>query len=103
MLIQQMAVEWGEAGIRCNCVSPGSTLTPMTAKVYANPAERAKRERGIALHRIGRPEEVANAIAFLLGPQSSFITGINLVVDGGAHLMFMSVMGSGSAHQHVDA
>jgi NAD(P)-dependent dehydrogenase (short-subunit alcohol dehydrogenase family) len=75
----------------------------MTAKVYANAAERAKRQSGIALHRIGSPEEVANAIVFLLGPQSSFITGVNLLVDGGANLMFMSVMGSGSAHRHVDA
>ena len=102
MLVKQMAVEWGGDGIRCNCVSPGSTLTPMTAKVYADPAERAKRERGIALHRIGTADEVANAIVFLLGPRSSFITGVNLLVDGGANLMFMSVMGAGSAHRQVD-
>lgn len=100
MLVKQMAVEWGADGIRCNCVSPGSTLTPMTQKVYADPAERAKRERGIALHRIGNPEEMANAIVFLLSPQSSFVTGANLLVDGGANLMFMSVMGAGSAHDN---
>lgn len=57
MMIQQMAVEWGADGIRCNCVSPGSTLTPMTEKVYANDVERAKRERAIALRRIAQPEE----------------------------------------------
>jgi NAD(P)-dependent dehydrogenase (short-subunit alcohol dehydrogenase family) len=99
MLMQQMAVEWGGDGIRCNCVSPGSTLTPMTAKIYADPVERAKRERGIALHRIAQPEEAANAIVFLLGPRASFISGVNLLVDGGASLMFMSVMGAGSAHE----
>lgn len=98
MLIQQMAVEWGGDGIRCNCVSPGSTLTPMTAKVYADPTERAKRERGIALHRIAQPEETAQAIAFLLGPRASFISGVNLMVDGGASLMMMSLTGAGSAH-----
>jgi len=98
MLIQQMAVEWGGDGIRCNCVSPGSTLTPMTAKVYADPAERAKRERAIALHRIAQPEETAQAIAFLLGPRASFISGVNLMVDGGASLMFMTMTGAGSAH-----
>ncbi len=91
MLIQQMAVEWGGDGIRCNCVSPGSTLTPMTAKVYADSAERAKRERAIALHRIAQPEETAQAIAFLLGPRASFISGVNLMVDGGASLMFMTM------------
>jgi NAD(P)-dependent dehydrogenase (short-subunit alcohol dehydrogenase family) len=98
MLVQQMAVEWGGDGIRCNCVSPGSTLTPMTQQVYADPAERAKRERAIALHRIARPEETAQAIAFLLGPRASFISGVNLMVDGGASLMFMTMMGAGSAH-----
>jgi NAD(P)-dependent dehydrogenase (short-subunit alcohol dehydrogenase family) len=98
MMIQQMAAEWGSDGIRCNCVSPGSTMTPMTAKVYADPAERAKRERAIALRRIAQPEETAQAIAFLLGPRASFISGVNLLVDGGASLMFMSMTGAGSAH-----
>ncbi|MBL8267023.1 SDR family NAD(P)-dependent oxidoreductase [Steroidobacter sp.] len=98
MMIQQMAVEWGADGIRCNCVSPGSTLTPMTEKVYANDVERAKRERAIALRRIAKPEETAQAIAFLLGPRASFISGVNLMVDGGASLMFMTLTGAGSAH-----
>lgn len=99
MLIQQMAVEWGSDGIRCNCVSPGSTLTPMTASVYADAAERARRERGIALRRIARPEETAQAIAFLLGPRASFISGVNLMVDGGANLMLTTLTGAGSAHE----
>lgn len=98
MMIQQMAVEWGGDGIRCNCVSPGSTLTPMTEKVYSNAAERAKRERAIALRRIAQPEETAQAVAFLLGPRASFISGVNLMVDGGASLMFMTLTGAGSAH-----
>jgi len=63
MLVQQMAVEWGPDGIRCNCVSPGPTLTPMTATAYSNPKLKQQRESNIPLRRLGRPEDVANAIA----------------------------------------
>jgi NAD(P)-dependent dehydrogenase (short-subunit alcohol dehydrogenase family) len=99
MLMKQMAVEWGPDGIRCNCVSPGATLTPMTANIYDDPAQRAQRERNIALGRIGTPQDVANVIVFLLGPGSGFVTGTNVLVDGGSHLMLMPAMGAGAAHQ----
>lgn len=95
MLMKQMAVEWGKDGIRCNCVSPGPTLTPMTEKGYADPERKKQREQTIALGRLGAPEDIANAIVFLLGPNASFITGVNLFVDGGINEMLMPASGAG--------
>ena len=54
-LVEQMAIEWGPVGIRANCVSPGPTLTPMSAKGYSDPARRAQREQSIPLRRLGSP------------------------------------------------
>jgi NAD(P)-dependent dehydrogenase (short-subunit alcohol dehydrogenase family) len=98
MLIEQMAVEWGPDGIRCNCVSPGPTYTPMTAMVYSDPKKRQDRESKIPLRRIGMPEDIANAIVFLISPQGSYISGQNLLVDGGMTRMLMPATGGGSGH-----
>lgn len=98
MLIKQLAVEWGPDGIRSNCVSPGATLTDMTAHVYSNPEQRQMRASRIPLGRIGAPEDMANAAAFLLGPDSAFVNGVNLLVDGGTHNMLMPLMGSGNGY-----
>ena len=89
MLIAQLAAEWGPDGIRCNCVSPGTTLTPMNAAFYADPANRTAREAHIPLRRLGEPGDVAQIMYTLLRPESGFITGVDLLVDGGAHTMLM--------------
>lgn len=83
MLIQQMALEWGPDGIRCNCVSPGPTLTDMTAKFFARPEVRNARAQTIPLRRLGTPEDVGSAIVYLLSPAAAYISGVNLAVDGG--------------------
>jgi NAD(P)-dependent dehydrogenase (short-subunit alcohol dehydrogenase family) len=98
MLVQQMAVEWGPDGIRCNCVSPGPTLTPMTAIAYSNPKLKQQRESNIPLRRLGRPEDIANAIAFLMSPEGAYISGVNLLVDGGMSQCLMPATGSGAGH-----
>jgi NAD(P)-dependent dehydrogenase (short-subunit alcohol dehydrogenase family) len=98
MLVQQMAVEWGPDGIRCNCVSPGPTLTPMTATAYSNPKLKQQRESNIPLRRLGRPEDIANAIAFLMSPEGAYISGVNLMVDGGMSQCLMPATGSGGGH-----
>ena len=77
MFIRQMALEWGRDGIRCNCVSPGPTLTGMTAGAYADDEMRRRRASEIPLGRIGTPEDLANAIHFLAGPGASFDGGLN--------------------------
>jgi 3-oxoacyl-[acyl-carrier protein] reductase len=68
-------------GIRVNVVAPGTIDTAILAG--DSPAQRADRERQIPLARIGRPEEVADAIAFLVSDRSSYITGATLDVNGG--------------------
>ena len=83
MLAKQMAVEWGPDGIRVNTISPGMTLTPMTHSAYTQPGVMAQRELRIPLRRIGQPEDIAKAVAFLMSPEANYITGADIVVDGG--------------------
>jgi NAD(P)-dependent dehydrogenase (short-subunit alcohol dehydrogenase family) len=79
-----LAIDFGKKGIRANCIAPGSIAT-------AANAERRKDGRWAAyilehtlLPRTGEPEDIANAVLFLASDESSYITGITLVVDGGA-------------------
>ena len=83
-LTRTLAVEWAVAGIRVNAVAPGFILTPLAEEAYrTGTADRAERERRIPLGRMGRPEEVAQAIRWLATPVSSYVTGQVLAVDGG--------------------
>lgn len=99
MLIKEMALEWGPDGIRCNSVSPGPTTTGLTEGVFndrSDPKQRATielRESNLPLRKIGRPDEVAQAILFLSSPAASQITGIDLLVDGGMSVVLMAAAG----------
>jgi NAD(P)-dependent dehydrogenase (short-subunit alcohol dehydrogenase family) len=99
MLVQQMALEWGRHGIRCNAVSPGPTDTGLTRDSFGEGAgqaaerNRAWREKLIPLGRIGRPEDVAEAVLFLASPRARQITGVDLLVDGGVSLAVMPLAG----------
>jgi NAD(P)-dependent dehydrogenase (short-subunit alcohol dehydrogenase family) len=68
MLVRQLSLEWGPDGIRCNTVSPGPTYTPMTQAGYDDASRRAQREAMIPLGKLGMATDVAQAIAFLIGP-----------------------------------
>ncbi len=77
------ATEWGPAGIRVNSVAPWYVRTPLAAAVLDDPAKAAAILARTPLGRLGTPEDIAHAVVFLALPASSWITGINLPVDGG--------------------
>ncbi|SMH30812.1 SDR family NAD(P)-dependent oxidoreductase [Mesorhizobium australicum] len=83
MLSRQIAVEWGEQGIRSNCVSPGLILTSLSESMYARPGIREAREQMIPSRRIGKPEDIAKAVLFLASDLSDYVNGEELTVDGG--------------------
>ena len=77
------SASYASKGIRVNCVAPGMTRTPLTAKLLQNET-MAKASAGMhALGRIGEPNEVASAIEWLLDPEQSWVTGQVIGVDGG--------------------
>lgn len=82
-LCKNLAQEWAEDGIRVNCVAPGMIHTPLTDKVYQNEETTKTRKNLVPLKRIGTPDDIAQAIAFLAGPHASYITGQLLLADGG--------------------
>jgi meso-butanediol dehydrogenase/(S,S)-butanediol dehydrogenase/diacetyl reductase len=84
-LTRSMAVDYGKAGVRVNCLCPGYIETPMT-EMLNNPALSAIRDKFIGMHLLGRggkPEEVAACALFLASDEASFVHGHALVVDGG--------------------
>ncbi|WP_244915763.1 SDR family NAD(P)-dependent oxidoreductase [Kocuria rosea] len=83
-MTRQLAAEGARKGIRVNCVSPGMIRTPATeADLLAEHHPMRTIANHIPLGRIGAPEEVANCALFLASEEASYITGANLMVDGG--------------------
>jgi len=82
MLMRVLAQEFGRDGIRVNSVSPGMVRTGMTEKVYENAALAAERDALVPLGRVATPDDIADVVAFLLGPDARYVNGHDLVVDG---------------------
>lgn len=87
VMTKAMALDYAKMNIRVNCVHPGTIDTPMLAHeadASENPKAYLKHENEThPIGRIGRPEEVANAVLFLASDEASFVTGASLSVDGG--------------------
>jgi glucose 1-dehydrogenase len=83
MLARVLAQEFGPDGVRVNTISPGMVRTGMTATVYTDERVAAERAALVPLGRVATPEDMADVIAFLLGPDARYVTGHDLVVDGG--------------------
>jgi glucose 1-dehydrogenase len=83
MLVKVLAQELGPQGIRVNGVSPGMVRTGMTEKVYQDVAIAAARDALVPLGRVATPDDMADAIAYLLSPDARYVNGHDLVVDGG--------------------
>ena len=90
MLTQQMAVEWGGAGIRCNAVAPGMIDAGMSTPLVAVEVFRRRRETNVPLGRLGTAEDIANATVWLLGEESAYVTGQTLLVDGGVTMSIIA-------------
>ena len=83
-LTRQLAVEYAASGVRVNAISPGTINTPLVESVLrARGSSAEEAGRAYPMKRIGQPSEVAEAIAWLASDEASFVTGQNLVVDGG--------------------
>jgi NAD(P)-dependent dehydrogenase (short-subunit alcohol dehydrogenase family) len=87
-LTRYIAVEYGHAGIRANNVEPGAILTPWNQNLIDTSTDPSATQSQMAAYsvfnRMGRPTEIAAAVAFLISSEASFITGTSLPVDGGA-------------------
>jgi NAD(P)-dependent dehydrogenase (short-subunit alcohol dehydrogenase family) len=83
LLTSQMALEWGQHGIRVNSVAPGLIDAGMSSPIYADPATREARESKVPLGRLGTSSDVADMVLFLASERAAYVTGQNLVVDGG--------------------
>jgi len=83
-LSRALALQYGPLGIRSNTICPGAILTPMTEPLYAEDPARAERMANrTPLRRLGTVADISSACRFLLSDEAAFITGIDLVVDGG--------------------
>ncbi len=97
-LARNIALEWGHAGIRANCIAPGLVRTDFAKAIWDNPVSRARAEAQSTLGRIGEPDDIAGAAVFLASSAGRFMTGQTMVIDGG-RLAGGRVAAGGPDHQ----
>ena len=86
MLVRNTADELGAFGIRVNSVCPGLVVTDLSAGLHQTDAIREDYLSCMPIKRVGQVDDIARAVRFLCGPESSWVTGTTLAVDGGHHL-----------------
>jgi glucose 1-dehydrogenase len=91
MLSRQLALEWGPEGFRSNVVSPGFIRTPMSESFYQAPGVKEKREAMVPVRRIGTAQDIADAVLFVASPRASYVTGAEILVDGGVDQVMMEL------------
>jgi 3-oxoacyl-[acyl-carrier protein] reductase len=82
-LSKSIAIQFARDGIRSNCILPGPVDSPMQDRWRDDPAQKAAVAAAVPLGRIGLPQDIADACLFLLSDKASYITGTELIVDGG--------------------
>ncbi|MEM2151468.1 MAG: SDR family oxidoreductase [Candidatus Bathyarchaeia archaeon] len=85
-----LALELAQYGINVNAISPGPILTPGTKALGEESYEQIR--KSIPLGRWGKPEDVANLVLFLASNESGFITGQNIIIDGGYTIIFLKIV-----------
>lgn len=83
-LTRLLAFQYGQHGVRANCICPGFTDTPMTGGVAQDPARVRLLQRAIPLRRIAQPRDIAGAACFLVSDAAAYVTGQIIAADGGA-------------------
>ncbi|WP_367600534.1 SDR family NAD(P)-dependent oxidoreductase [Limosilactobacillus fermentum] len=92
MLSKQIAAEWGQFGVRSNCVLPCLVETPMSHAFYTDPKVQKGRSRLVASKRIGQLDDISNAVLYLASDRSDYTNGAELKVDGGLSIMMQDMI-----------
>lgn len=85
-LTRELALQWARYGIRVNALCPGMFPSEMTAELFESEELRTGYESIVPMGRLGRPGELDGAVAFLVSPASSYMTGQTLLIDGGGKI-----------------
>ncbi|MBB6673057.1 glucose 1-dehydrogenase [Cohnella nanjingensis] len=86
MLTETLALEYAPRGIRVNTIAPGAIVTPMNEHILSDPRQSQDVLSLIPMNRIGEPEHIASAAAWLTSEEAGYVTGVTLFVDGGMTL-----------------
>lgn len=92
MMSQQLAYELGPSGVRSNTVSPGLVRTPMTEAYYQADGVAERRDAAVPLGRVARADDIADVVAFLASDRARYVTGADIVVDGGFSTRLMGTV-----------